>query len=123
MSSINLLTLDLGNKSLDALWTRANVISDNISNADTPGYKEKDVSFESTLNDALKGNNLTDTKLDNINSQIVTVNGAVDVNGNSVDMESQMIDLTRNQLQYYYMKKAVSDQLGMLRSAATEGKG
>jgi flagellar basal-body rod protein FlgB len=123
MSSFNLLTVNLANKSLDALWTRANVISDNISNSDTPNYKEKDVTFESTLSDALKNNPLSESLLNNINPQVVTVNGTVDANGNSVDMESQMIELTRNQLQYNYMLKAVSSQLGMLKSSATEGKG
>lgn len=123
MSSINLLTLDLGSKSLDALWTRANVISGNISNAETPNYKEKVVTFESTLSEAMKNNSLTEAQLNNISPQVVTVDGTVDANGNSVDMESQMIELTRNQLQYNYMKKAVSAQLVMLRSAATEGKG
>lgn len=122
MSSINLLTLDVANKSLDALWTRANVISDNISNSDTPGYQEKEVTFESSLSDALKNNSLSESQIDNINPQVVTVNGTVDANGNSVDMESQMVDLTRNQLQYNYMQSAVSAQLGMLKTAATEGK-
>jgi flagellar basal-body rod protein FlgB len=123
MSSINLVTMDLANKSLDALWTRANTISNNISNSDTPNYKAKDVTFESSLSDALKNNTLSESQLNNITPQVVTVNGTVDANGNSVDMESQMVELTRNQLQYNYMQKAISGQLDMLKSAATEGKG
>lgn len=122
MSSVNSLTLSMGSKSLDALWTRANVISDNIANADTPGYKEKVVTFENTLTEALKNNTLTEDKLKNMEPQIVAVDGIVDANGNSVDMESQMIDLTKNQLQYSYTRKAISDQLNMLRTAATEGR-
>jgi flagellar basal-body rod protein FlgB len=123
MSAINSLTLTMGSKSLDALWTRANVISDNIANADTPGYKEKGVTFESTLTEAMKNNTLTEDKLNNMQPEIVTIDSNADANGNSVDMESQMIDLTKNQLQYSYTRKAISDQLKMLRSAATEGKG
>ena len=34
---------------LDASWTRNSVIANNIANADTPGYKRKDVQFEDYL--------------------------------------------------------------------------
>ncbi len=37
------------NKAADASWMRHNVISNNIANNDTPGYKRKDVQFESYL--------------------------------------------------------------------------
>jgi len=122
MSSVNSLTLSMGSKSLDTLWTRAKVISDNIANADTPGYKEKVVTFENTLAEALKNNTLTEDKLNKMQPKIIAVDGIIDANGNSVDMESQMIDLTKNQLQYSYTRKAISDQLHMLKTAATEGR-
>ena len=33
-------------KAADASWTRNDVLANNIANADTPGYKRKDVQFE-----------------------------------------------------------------------------
>ena len=36
-------------KSLDAVWLRQRVISNNIANSETPGYKSKTVEFESLL--------------------------------------------------------------------------
>ena len=33
-------------KALDATWTRNDVISQNIANVDTPGYKRKTLKFE-----------------------------------------------------------------------------
>ena len=36
--SISTIPLEVGSQSLDALWQRAQAISDNIANADTPGY-------------------------------------------------------------------------------------
>ena len=36
-------------KAADASWLRNNLISNNIANNDTPGYKRKDVQFESYL--------------------------------------------------------------------------
>ena len=38
---------------LAASWMRENVITNNIANIDTPGYKRQDVDFESVLQKAL----------------------------------------------------------------------
>ena len=118
----NSLTLDIANKSMDALWQRANVISNNISNADTPGYKEKNVTFEDALANAINSGSISANTLDLIEPQVFEVQGAEDPMGNSVNMETQMVQLAKNQLQYSYMEKAENDSLSMLRSAASEGR-
>lgn len=118
----NSLTLDIANKSMDALWQRANVISNNISNADTPGYKEKNVTFEDALANAINSGSISANTLNSIEPQVVDVQGAEDTTGNSVDMENQMVQLAKNQLQYSYMEKSENDSLSMLRSAASEGR-
>ena len=45
---INLLT-----KAADASWKRETVLANNIANVNTPGYKRKDLDFESTLKEEL----------------------------------------------------------------------
>ncbi|MDR3645595.1 MAG: flagellar basal body rod protein FlgB [Clostridia bacterium] len=120
--AIDSLTLDLAGKSLDALWERSNVISNNIANSDTANYKEKSVSFENELSSALGDGSLTQSELNGITPQVVTNQGSMDANGNSVDVDSQMVELTRNQLQYTYMSKAAASSLDMLRNAASEGR-
>lgn len=119
---INSLTLDIANKSMDALWQRANVISNNISNADTPGYKEKNVTFEDALASAVNSGGISANTLNSIEPQVFEVQGSEDTTGNSVDMENQMVQLAQNQLQYSYMEKSENDSLNMLKSAASEGR-
>jgi flagellar basal-body rod protein FlgB len=120
--SINMLTVDIGNKSLDALWKRANVISDNISNSDTPGYQVKTVSFENQLKSALADNSISANELSSINPTVNVSDAVLSSDGNGVDIEQQMVELTRNQLQYSYLERALTDNLGLLRSAASEGR-
>ena len=55
LSSNSFLMLE---KSLGYLWTKQSAIADNITNAETPGYKEKVVTFE----DSLKGKLLRASK-------------------------------------------------------------
>lgn len=119
---ISNLVTDIGGKSLDALWKRASVISNNIANNDTPGYKAKYVDFESQLSEALSGNTLTESQLDDIKPVVKESDGTYGANMNGVDMESQLIELTRNQLQYNYMQRSVQESLSMLLSAARGGK-
>ena len=41
------------NKTLDGLWARNEVISDNIANFETPNYKRKTIDFETSLQKAI----------------------------------------------------------------------
>lgn len=110
---------DIREKSLDALWMRGQTISNNIANIDTPDYKEKTVSFEESLQAALSDNNITKSELANVNPAIVEKGATYFQNG--VDIESQMIELTRVQLQYQYMLKASTSNL--LKIAVNNGNG
>lgn len=40
-------------KSLGYLWAKQSAIADNVSNAETPGYREKIVTFEESLKSKL----------------------------------------------------------------------
>lgn len=120
--SIDTITLEIGRKSLDALWQRSNVISDNIANADTPGYAQKNVSFEDQLAGALSDNRLTGSELSGLQPARTVTPGGGTPDGSAVDMEQQITELMRNQLQYNYMERAVSDNLGLLKTAASEGR-
>ena len=115
--------VDIGSKSLNALWMRSNTISNNISNSDTPGYVAKQVNFEDTLKNAFEGNTLTESSLENVNPTVEKVPGTYGEDGNGVNLESQLVDLTRNQLQYSYLERGVSDlALSMLSTAAKTGR-
>jgi flagellar basal-body rod protein FlgB len=120
--SIDQLSTDIGVKSLDAMWKRSNVIANNIANSDTPGYKEQTVSFEDQLSGALADNNISESELANINPRVVTQSGSSSSDGSGVDMEQQMVELMRNQLQYSYLERGVSDSLSLLQTAASDGK-
>lgn len=119
-----MLSMDVGAKAIDALWQRSNVISDNIANADTPGYQQKSVSFEDQLSQAISDGSLDAGELSGISPQIQVESGNISSSdSNGVDMETQMVELMRNQLQYSYLTRGVSDQLSMLKTAASGGGG
>jgi flagellar basal-body rod protein FlgB len=103
---------------------RQQSLSNNISNIDTPGFHAKDVSFSEQLQ--LLNVNVTNPKhiapigMDS-RMQQYEVAGIADLKNNTVDLDREMAELTKNGLQYVAMLQFVSQKLKTLRSAINEG--
>ena len=109
-------------KDLDGLWARQQAISDNIANYETPGYKEKTVSFEDQLRAQVSGAAQTPSavKQDIEDVQPVTSEKKDEqyrADGNGVDLEEQNLELARTQLNYYYSLQEISDSFSRLKTA------
>lgn len=110
--------VDLLTASADYSWQRNEILGSNIANVDTPGYKRKDVSFESVLSAALakassSSHTLTKTVRDinyhTLKPTVYTDNSNLSyrLDGNNVDIDTEQIELASNQ--YYY--KGVIDSM------------
>ena len=117
-------------KSLDYSSAKQKVISQNISNVDTPNYKAKDVvknSFQGALQASIEAYR-TDSRHFNFNadtnsSTIVTQqNGTYNNNGNSVDMDKEMTDLATNQIYYNAVTDRLSGKFSSLQNVIRGGK-
>lgn len=121
-TSINLLQ-----KGLDAVWLRESIISNNIANKDTPGYKSKYVSFETELKKILSENDLSDStlkeKIENIEPEVLE-NRTTSANedGNNVDVVSEEVEMARAQIQYDYLVRSLNSQINSLKYAINGGK-
>lgn len=108
-------------KACDASWTRNSVISNNIANVDTPGYKRKDVQFEDYLMNEIGYTNSLDDEvanadLDALTSTTYTEYAGMDyrIDGNNVDIDTESAELAKNQIKYYTMLDSVSQEFGRL---------
>lgn len=107
-------------QSLAAASLRHKVISNNIANVNTPGFKKSEVAFESLLQSALDGTQLRMTSTNEKHFQIArsplqvtpTMNTITDTSmrtdGNNVDVDIEMAELAKNNIYY----NAVAQQLG-----------
>lgn len=123
------------NTSLNLRLLNQNIISSNIANADTPGYKAKVVEFESALRDALgvgektapaetNSKHIVHRSTDPVAPEIYEdPNGVVSIDGNTVDRSSEMAKLAENQLLYDASVEMLKKKLGMLKYAISEGGG
>ncbi len=120
--------------SLRARNTRQEVITGNLANADTPGYRSKRVEFEAELNAMVTGKaGTTMTRTDGghisaggkqkgiANVQEADSDLSVGLDGNSVSRETEMARMAENQMLYRASAKALARHLAMVRYAIAEG--
>jgi len=94
------------------------VISHNISNIDTPGYKTKYLTFSGVLRDKMNPNHKYKKELHLKNNEIFAdeiTKGQPD--GNNVDYEIQATMLVRNAMHQEAIINQIESEFRMLRSA------
>ena len=113
-------------KAADASWTRNEIITNNLANVDTPGYKRKDVSFQNYLLQELTSGDSTslrtrinDVEVGNINATVYTdyTELSYRLDGNNVDVDTENVELASNQLYYQTVLDTINHQFQMLKSA------
>lgn len=100
-------------KGLDLISARQSLISSNIGNLDTPGFKASDIDFQGQLREALGSKGQLKLKATNgkhfgpQNSNIGRLRpepfeeeDAAKSNGNNVDVDKEMAKLAENQIFY-----------------------
>ena len=106
-------------------WTakRQQALSSNIANMDTPGYVAKDYSFREQLSGlamaSTSGSHITPQTESTV--QMVEMDAPMKKNGNSVDLEQNMTELTKNALQYITLVQYLNQRLKTLRASINEG--
>ena len=111
-------------KAADASWTRNDVLANNIANEDTPGYKRKDVQFETYLSDAVAGTDSLDATvaeidLNQLNATTYTEHAGLSyrMDGNNGDITTENVELAKNQLKYYTLMNSINQEFTRLKSA------
>ena len=116
--------INVMDKTLDAAWIRNEVISNNIANVDTPGYKRQDVAFEHQLRLALRDSRYTsvdakvaNVKLNRLNPRTYTdhSNFSYRTDRNNVDIDTENVLLASNQLKYNAVMAGVNQEFSNLK--------
>lgn len=112
-------------KAIGLAQQRNAVITSNISNLDTPGYKPKDINFKSELERAIETNHKTDLARTDPRHISMQMNGDQIVepyekqgewNGyNWADIDSEMTKLTENNLVYRTAVEALLRKMNLLK--------
>lgn len=110
---------------LDASSMRQEMISSNISNVNTPGYKAKRVDFEETLKRAMDGSAMKSTHdkhfgvsdLSSVSPVVKAQTGnRINEDGNNVAIDTEMAELSANAIYYQALSTQLSNHYSNIRS-------
>jgi flagellar basal-body rod protein FlgB len=126
--------MDINDRTLQALAAgmkfremRQEIISSNVANAETPGYKAKRLDFEKALARALdvdgqQGMKMEDGRhfnvggggFENLQPEVIEdPNGVVSENGNTVNREAEMAKMAENKIMYDTLVQLMNKKLGL----------
>ena len=115
-------SISMSQKSLEFLWAKQVVISQNLTNVDTPGYKAKYVTFEDVYQNRLKLARAAKTPaqtrsiIENSYYSINEKDSSARMDENNVNADAEEVEMARAQLQYQYVLNAVNSDFSRLRS-------
>lgn len=126
-------------KALGGLASRQRVIGENIANVDTPRYKRMEVAYEKQLRDALKAEADTDVLplttgsarhfslgpqapgLDDVHASLSQITDeSFRVDGNNVDVDSEMAKLAETNIRYNAMATMTRNKFDGLKTILRE---
>jgi flagellar basal-body rod protein FlgB len=135
-------TLTSLERALDVRLTRQSVLAGNVANADTPGFKPRDLDFAAAMAAARpgaiglanpagavregdlplgRGSALAPDGPEQFIGEVPGAGAGLD--GNAVDLDRTLVAVAENALQYGAAAKAAGKKLAILKYAANDGQG
>jgi flagellar basal-body rod protein FlgB len=109
-------------KAMQGASLEQQALSNNLANANTPGFKRSDVDFQSALDSVLSGSSDPTAALDQMTFTPQTdTTTAMTADGNNVDLERELSGLTTNAVEYETLSSIEKTRMGMLSAAMGSG--
>ena len=103
---------------LDVAATRQNLISSNLANIDTPGYRTRDIDFAKEMQKALAA-----APGESSSPAVKEITGLIErPDGNNVSIDRETMLLAQTQLQFQAGVALLKQEFKRLQTAITEGK-
>jgi flagellar basal-body rod protein FlgB len=114
--------LDNLSRALGRTTERHALLTGNIANANTPGYKRKDVDFNITLKDEMTKGESTFSDMKARTEQRTSDSTSIASDGNNVDMEHEVMSLAQTELRFSTLTEMTSRYFSNLTYVIHEGK-
>lgn len=126
--------INIYQKALTASWLRNEALSNNIANVNTPGYKRKDVNFESVLKEQLNNNSIklirthpkhlsVSNTFEDIEPKIINeFNTSFRKDKNNVNIDTEMAELAKNTIKFNALVQELNNHLRRIKMSITDGR-
>jgi flagellar basal-body rod protein FlgB len=104
-------------RGLEGASLRQKILSNNLANANTAGFKRSDVDFESSLGAALASSDRSGAVAKTSFTAATDSTTAMTPDGNNVDLDQELSSLTENSVQYQALAAVERARLQTLQTA------
>ena len=129
-------TFNAAEKAMDLYYRRHAILAGNVANSETPGYRARELDFGGEIEKVLKQNAPQGSEdLKKTNPLHMDVDGergakvvydnsmTVGADGNNVDIDTQMNELSQNGINYNQAARVLTMKLRLIRNIAMGGRG
>jgi flagellar basal-body rod protein FlgB len=106
--------IDNVSKALSLASQRHSVLTANLANVNTPGYKRRDVDFNLSLSDAMG-------RQDSF-ARRRTSAASVRIDGNSVDLEKEVMAIAQTEIRYQALSDLAASYFSGIKNVIREGR-
>jgi flagellar basal-body rod protein FlgB len=118
MDMINLI-----GKALNIRASYHKVISGNIANVATPGYKEKEMDFKKEIDRVMYSDASGSVISNGVEvKESPESDGLSSLDGNTVSVENQIVKLTENQVMYHSLVQVAAKRFSIMKFLISEGR-
>jgi flagellar basal-body rod protein FlgB len=109
--------LGLVEKALNIRAHYHKVLAGNVANVETPHYKERELDFTKALDGSMR--TAADLKV----TEKTEYDGLNSTDGNTVNLENQVVKLTENNLHFNSLVRIITKKFATMRYVINEGRG
>lgn len=112
---------------LQSTGQRQKLLASNVANAETPGYKAKDIKFGGILQKETKllttnSKHMKNMNGKNVTGEIVAENSSSWNDNNNVELNNEIAKMTENELTQSAAIKILNTKIKMYKSAINDGR-
>lgn len=109
-------------QAMDRTTRRHSMLTGNLANANTPGYKRKDCDFNAVLD---AENNQAEVRMKEMRErrqQMLSDRTSIRVDGSNVDLEREVMSIAETELRYQALTDMTAQYFAGLKNAIREGR-
>ncbi len=109
-------------QSLDRTSRRHGLLTGNLANANTPGYKRKDCDFNAILD---AENNQSDVRMAEMRErrqQMLSDRTSLRIDGSNVDLEKEVMSIAETEIRYKALTDMTASYFAGLKNVIREGR-
>ena len=112
-----------GQTALDLFVRRHGLLAQNIAHLETPGYRPKDLDFQSALEAAFEpqGSGAAASALGSDGHVVTDTRTAAGRDGNAVDLDRESAKIAQNSLRYDATTRIIAHKLAALKFVVSDG--